>query len=139
MKLKALIEFLYADGSFFLSFIVICFCCILCGVLLTVILYTKKNQKIRKDAIKRSRAVLGGLAGEQIAPYLPGFPCNPAEVRFVGKPVDYIGFEGAASGEEIKEILFIEVKTGQSQLSERERQIKNAVESGRVRYVEYRL
>ena len=139
MKLKALIEFLYADGRFFLSFITICLCCILCGVLLTVILYTKKNQKIRKDAIKRSRAVLGGLAGEQIAPYLPGFPCNPAEVRFVGKPVDYIGFEGAAFGEEIKEILFIEVKTGQSQLSERERQIKNAVESGRVRYVEYRL
>ncbi|MBQ6058059.1 MAG: Holliday junction resolvase [Treponema sp.] len=122
-----------------MSFIAICLCCILCGVLLTVILYTKKNRKIRKDAIKRSRAVLGGLAGEQIAPYLPGFPCNPAEVRFVGKPVDYIGFEGAASGEEIKEILFIEVKTGQSQLSERERQIKNAVESGRVRYVEYRL
>ncbi|MBR0486830.1 MAG: Holliday junction resolvase [Treponema sp.] len=122
-----------------MSFIAICLCCILCGVLLTVILYTKKNRKIRKDAIKRSRAVLGGLAGEQIAPYLPGFPCNPAEVRFVGKPVDYIGFEGAASGEEIKEILFIEVKTGQSQLSERERQIKNAVESGRVRYVEYHL
>lgn len=139
MKLKSLIEFIYADSRIFLIFIAICLCCILFGALLTAILYAKKNHEIRKDALKRSRAVLGGLAGEQIAPYLPGFPCNPAEVRFVGKPVDYIGFEGAASGEEIKEILFIEVKTGKSQLSERERQIKNAVESGRVRYVEYRL
>jgi predicted Holliday junction resolvase-like endonuclease len=94
--------------------------------------------QIRSDAVKRSRAVLGGQMVEQIAPFLPGFPCNPADVRFVGKPVDFVGFPGAAEGKPLEEILFIEVKSGSSVLSKREREIKNAVNAGRVRYVEYR-
>lgn len=111
----------------------------LAGVLTAGIIVGLKAKKWRKETLKRSRAVLGGLAGEQVAPYLPGFPCNPADVRFIGKPIDYLGFAGASEGNEIKEILFIEVKTGQSQLSEREREIKNLVQKGKVRYVEYRL
>lgn len=91
----------------------------------------------RKDAVKRSRAVLSGQMAEQIAPFLNGFPCNPSDVRFVGKPLDFIGFPGAGDGSGIKEILFIEVKTGNSTLSAREKEIKEAVEAGRVRYVEY--
>jgi len=95
-------------------------------------------RRIRSDAVKRSRAVLGGQMVEQVAPFLPGFPCNPADVRFVGKPVDFIGFPGAAEGAPVREILFIEVKSGTSALSRREREIKEAVSAGRVRYVEYR-
>ena len=93
----------------------------------------------RADAVKKSRAVLGGLAGEQVAPFLPGFPCNPADARFVGKPVDFVAFPGAADGGEIKEILLVEVKSGEASLSKREREIRACVESGRVRYVEYRI
>jgi predicted Holliday junction resolvase-like endonuclease len=107
-------------------------------------LEAKKNLHLqlksgRQDAIKRSRAVLGGQMAEQVAPFLPEFPCNPADVRFVGKPVDFIGFPGAAEGTAVSEILLIEVKTGKSVLSRREQEIKRAVESGRVRYVEYRI
>ena len=98
----------------------------------------KDIRLIRADAVKRSRAVLGGQMVEQVAPFLPGFPCNPADVRFIGKPVDFIGFPGAAEGKTIEEILLIEVKSGTSALSKREHEIKNAVEAGRVRYVEYR-
>jgi hypothetical protein len=96
-------------------------------------------EKARADAVKRSRAVLGGQFGEQLAPFLPAFPCNPGDVRFVGKPIDYIAFPGSAEGTPVKEILFIEVKSGDSQLSLREREIKHAVEEGKVRYVEYRI
>ncbi len=92
----------------------------------------------RADAVKRSRAVLSGQMAEQIAPFLPDFPCNPADVRFVGKPVDFIAFPGAASGSKINEILLIEVKSGSSVLSEREKEIRAAVENGHIRYVEYR-
>ncbi len=92
----------------------------------------------RKDAVKRSRAVIGGQMVEQIAPFLPGFPCNPGDVRFVGKPIDFIGFPGAAAGEPIQEILLIEIKTGTSALSRREREIKKAVKAGKVRYLVYR-
>ena len=57
----------------------------------------------------------------------------------MGKPIDFIAFPGAAAGQDIEEILLIEVKTGDAQLSARERQIKRAVEEQRVRYVEYRI
>ena len=70
---------------------------------------------------------------------LPGFPCEAGDVRFVGKPVDYVAFPGMAEGKEIKEVVFIEVKTGSAGLSRREKEIKEAVKAGRVRWAEYRL
>lgn len=97
----------------------------------------KKN--IRKDAVKRSKAVIGGQVAEQIAPFLPDFPANPSDARFIGKPVDFIVFSGLSETEKIDEILFVEVKTGKSALSEREKEVKKAVEKGNVRYVEYRI
>lgn len=99
----------------------------------------KQLKEGRKDAVKRSRAVIGGQMAEQIAPFLPDFPCNPADVRFIGKPVDFIAFPGMAEGKNIEEIVLVEVKTGTSQLSEREKEIKSATEKGNVRYVEYRI
>ena len=97
------------------------------------------RKKDRKDAINRSRAVLSGQMLEQVAPFLPDFPCNPADVRFVGKPIDFVAFPGAVDNKPISEILFIEVKSGNSVLSEREKEIKNAIQKGKVRYVEYRV
>ena len=66
-------------------------------------------------------------------------PINPADCKFIGKPIDFIAFPGAVSNKPISEILFIEVKSGNSVLSEREKEIKLAVEKGKVRYVEYRI
>ena len=80
---------------------------------------------------------MGGLAAEQVAPFLPEFPCSPADCRFVGKPVDFIAFPGLMENNEVKEVLLIEVKTGASALSNREKEVRKAVEQGRVRYVEY--
>lgn len=92
----------------------------------------------RQDAVKRSRAVLGGQVAEQVAPYLPAFPCDPADVRFLGKPVDFVCFSGASGGE-VKEIIFVEVKSGSSTLSKIERSAREAIIAGKVRWVEYRL
>ena len=97
------------------------------------------KKKLRKDAVKRSKAVIGGQVAEQIAPFLPDFPANPSDARFIGKPVDFIVFSGLSENEKIDEILFVEVKTGKSLLSEREKEVKKAIEKGNVRYVEYRI
>jgi predicted Holliday junction resolvase-like endonuclease len=91
----------------------------------------------RGDAVKRSRAVLGGLAAEQLAPYLPDFPFDPTELRFVGKPVDFLAFVGSSKGR-IEEVAFVEVKSGNASLSAVERSLRDAVKEGRVRWVEYR-
>ena len=107
-------------------------------IIQTIRLFGRKSS-LRKDAIKRSKAVIGGQVLEQVAPFLPGFPCNPADARFIGKPVDFVAFPGLSENDEVKEVLLIEVKTGKSVLSEREKEIKKAVKEGRVRYVEYRI
>ena len=98
-----------------------------------------KLKKIRQDAIKRSTAVKGGQLAEQLAPFLPNFPCNPADAHFLGQPIDYIAFPGLAETGQTDEVLLIEVKTGSSQLNSHEKGIKEAVRTGRVRYVEYRI
>ncbi len=92
----------------------------------------------RDDAVRRSRAVLTGQIGEQLAPFFPGFPCDPADARFLGKPIDFVAFPGASEGAP-REVVFIEVKTGDAKLSAPERALREAVEAGRVRWVEFRL
>ena len=98
----------------------------------------RDHASLRSDAVKRSRSVIGGQLAEQVAPFLPGFPCHPGDARFIGKPVDFIAFPGLTEDDTVHEVLLIEVKTGKSSLSSREKEIRRAVAEGRVRYVEYR-
>lgn len=90
----------------------------------------------REDAAKRSRAVIGGQFSEQLAPYLPGFPYKPTEVKFLGKPTDFIVFEGLDE-KRIKNVIFVEVKSGDSKLSPTERTLEDAVKKGDVRFETY--
>lgn len=99
---------------------------------------TKEIKIAREDAVKRSRAVLNGQLSEQFAAFFPGFPADPTEIRFVGKPVDFIAFPGLSTGS-VDEVLFVEVKTGNASLSKVERSLRNAVEKKNVRYTEYRI
>ncbi len=102
----------------------------------------KKVKKLleseRKDALNRSRSVIKGQVAEQIAPFLPNFPANSSEVRFIGKPLDFVSFNGMSQGK-IEDISFIEVKTGTSELSPIEKSLKEAVRLGKIKYVEYRI
>jgi len=100
--------------------------------------WEKKVDEIRADAIKKSRAVLGGQFSEQLAPYLPDFPFSPTEVRFIGKPIDFIVFKGMDQ-KEISEIVFVEVKSGKSGLSTHERVLRDAIRGKKVSWVEYRI
>jgi predicted Holliday junction resolvase-like endonuclease len=92
-----------------------------------------KEKDIRSDAVKRSQDVTRGKVTEHIVPYLPGFDFDPKDLRFLGTPIDLIAFKGLnSSTEEVEEIVFIEIKTGRSALSSRERAVKRAVEEKRV-------
>lgn len=91
------------------------------------------EERIRRDAIQRSKAVVLGKVTEHLMPFLPGFKYNPKDARFLGTPVDLVVFDGLDEGE-IRRIVFVEVKTGKSTLSKREREVKKAVEGGMVYY-----
>jgi predicted Holliday junction resolvase-like endonuclease len=94
-------------------------------------------EAIVKARLRQSRAVLGGLVSEQMAPLLPGFPFDPGDCRFMGKPVDFIVFKGM-NEKAISEVIFLEVKSGLSKtLTGQEKRLKEAVQNGRVRWVEF--
>jgi len=92
----------------------------------------------RKDAILKSRAVLGGHFSEQLAPYMPDFPFLPTECRFVGKPIDFLVFKGM-DDKKIDEVVFVEVKSGNAKLSPQEKNLKEAIDKKKVRFEEYRI
>ena len=97
-----------------------------------------EEHRIREEAIQRSRSVLAGQFSEQLAPYLPDFPFNPSEAKFIGKPIDFIVFNGMDE-KNIDEVVFVEVKSGKSSLNSNERKLKETIREKRVRWVEYRI
>ncbi|RMD45616.1 hypothetical protein D6829_01800 [Candidatus Pacearchaeota archaeon] len=108
------------------------------GVIKSEKMLEEKIPKIRQEAIQHSRAVLAGHFSEQLAPYLPDFPYSPTECRFIGKPVDFIVFQGSDK-KQIEEIVFVEVKSGKSSLSRQEKSLRDTVSSKKVRWEEYRV
>ena len=92
----------------------------------------------RKEAILKSRSVLGGQFSEQLAPYLPDFAYLPTECRFIGKPIDFIVFKGMDE-KKIDEVVFVEIKSGKSKLNKHESNLKETIEKKRVKWVEYRV
>lgn len=93
---------------------------------------------IRKDAVRRSSAAVSGRVSEHLAPYLGRFPYNPKDARFLGTPVDLLVFDGL-SEDDVQEIVFLEIKSGGSTLSPRERRVRDAVLARRVRWEEFRV
>tara|TARA_A100001011_G_C14056445_1_gene734205 strand:- start:140 stop:730 length:591 start_codon:yes stop_codon:yes gene_type:complete len=81
---------------------------------------------------KKSSEVRLGHIAETLAPFLDQFDFDPETCTFLGKPIDYISF-----GEE--EITLIEVKSGNSQLSSKQRQIRDQIKNNKVSWKEIRI
>lgn len=96
------------------------------------------EEDIRKDAIKRSKAIVRGQVSEHFLPFMDRFPYDPKDARFLGSPVDFVIFDGLTNGD-LQKIVFVEVKTGNSQLTRRESQIKEIVENQKICWEEIRL
>lgn len=99
---------------------------------LTEDLEEQKELKSKVTSQKKSSEVRLGHIAETLAPFLDQFEFEPEECCFLGKPIDYVSF-----GEE--EITFIEVKSGQSQLSTKQRKIRDQVKAGKVSWKEVRI
>ena len=93
---------------------------------------------IRNNAIIHSRAVLAGQFSEQLAPYLPDFPFKATECRFIGKPIDLIVFKGMDE-KNIHEVEFVEIKSGKSKINKHEKNLRDTIKKGNVRWSEYRI
>ena len=90
-----------------------------------------------KSRLKQSRAVIGGLVSEQIAPLLSDFPFDPGDCRFIGKPVDFIIFRGM-NEQNITDVIFVEVKSGKAKtLNAQEKRLREVIQAGRVSWYQY--
>jgi len=87
----------------------------------------------RKDAVKRSRSIIEGQVAEQLVPHFPEWKYTPSEARFIASPLDYVVFSGLSENN-VKEIIFIEIKTSKSQVTKRQKSVREAIKNGKVRY-----
>jgi predicted Holliday junction resolvase-like endonuclease len=92
----------------------------------------------RKEALKKSRAIMRGQATEHLAPYVME-GVNPKDCRFIGNPIDYIVFDGLSDvtdkiAKDIKQIVLVDIKTGTSNLTTVQRRIRDAINDKRISF-----
>lgn len=92
-----------------------------------------------KTSIATQRSVVKGQVSEQIYPFLDR-RFNSSDMKFIGNPIDYIVFDGLSEEEDcVREIIFVEVKTGNARTNSHQRLIRECVEDKRVRWETIRL
>ena len=69
---------------------------------------------------------------EQFFPFLEKYSYDPQNFRFIGSPVDGVQFED-------DKIVFVEFKAGSSNLSEKQKRIKDIIEKKKVKFEEIRI
>ncbi len=90
-------------------------------------------EEVHKELLfsHRSKTVKHGKSFEQLFPYMSSYPYDPQNFRFLGSPIDGISFEN-------DELVFVEFKTGKSQLSAKQKKIRDLINSKKVKWKEIR-
>lgn len=91
-------------------------------------------ESARKDSRKRSRSVVEGQVKEAFHPFMQWWQYdNPSDARFLGSPIDFIVFNGLTNGN-LTEVVFVEVGNENKQLNGHERQVRDIIQQGKVRW-----
>lgn len=91
-------------------------------------------QKQAVDEFKKgSGRTRVGKTVEKFIPMLDEFHYDPSDARFIGDPVDYVVFDGLTDGE-VRELVFIEVKSGKEGPTKEQRQIERCALLQQVRF-----
>jgi predicted Holliday junction resolvase-like endonuclease len=99
------------------------------------------EEGIRRDAAERSGRALSGKALEKMVPFLKNFGHDPHDVRWIGDPVDLVIFDGySASGKKsVDAVTFVEVKSGESNISTGQKGVRDAIREKKVKWEEFRV
>ncbi len=95
-------------------------------------LYDKEQSRKATLSQRKSSEVRIGHIAEKLAPFLEDFPYNPEDAIFAGQPIDYIVFDEKA-------VVFVEIKSGKSQLSKKQRHIRDLIKNKSVEWKEIRI
>ena len=101
-------------------------------VLLVIVLKRALGGLSREGSLRRSESTRYGQITEQFMPFISDYPYDSKQFRFLGSPIDGVQFEE-------DKIVMIEFKSAGSQLSTRQRKIRNLVREGKVDFQEIRV
>ncbi len=92
------------------------------------------TENLRKTTLsqKKSSEVRLGNIAEKLAPFLEDFIFDPEDATFLGKPIDYIVFEDEL-------ITFVEIKSGKSRLTTKQKRIRDLIKNKHVAWKEIRI
>ena len=101
-------------------------------LLLTFLVKKTLGGRSREVSLRRSESTRYGQITEQFMPFISEYPYDSKQFRFLGSPIDGVQFEE-------DKIVMIECKAAGSQLSTRQRRIRNLVREGKVDFQEIRV
>lgn len=93
----------------------------------------REKNRVLLSQKKSSETRLGQIS-EHLVPFLAECKHDPKTMHFLGNPIDYVVFDFDQGS-----ITFLEVKSGNSKPSKRQKTVKNIVKSGRIYYDEIRI
>ncbi len=96
------------------------------------ILKTLKDENVKLLSSKKKSEIVTGQVAEKLVPFLEDFKHDPQHIQFLGQPIDYISFEK-------DKIVIIEVKSGNSKLNSKQRNIRDLIKNGKVEWELYRI
>ena len=102
-------------------------------ILLLMIVCVKLSSNIEYEkSLRRSQSTRYGQISEQFLPLVAQYPYNPKDFRFLGTPIDGLQFED-------DKIVLVEFKAANSNLSTRQRKVRDLVNNGKVEFREIRI
>jgi len=102
-----------------------------------IIILFKRNKYLRGKVLQlksdhKSLHIKHGKHFEHFVPFMDEYPGDKENSVFLGNPIDFISFDDES-------IKFIEVKTGKSSLSEKQKNVKNLVQDKKIEWYELRF
>ena len=109
-------------------------------LVIVIILYNRSRNKNKELGIqindilskKQSLSTKYGRMTEQFMPFMENYPYTAENFRFIGNPIDGVQFEK-------DKIIFVEFKAGEHTLSVGQKNVKELVDKGKVKFVEFRI
>jgi predicted Holliday junction resolvase-like endonuclease len=102
-------------------------------VIILFLLWRRARQRLSDVSYaKQSLSAKYGKMTEQFLPFLADYPYDPQNFRFLGTPIDGVQFNDDG-------IVFVEFKTADSTLNQRQIAIKKLIKDKKVDFAEIRI
>lgn len=96
----------------------------------------KRQKRATTKSEKTAIAVGIGKIIEKILPVHKNFDLTPADCRFLAEPIDMIVFDGISENK-VRNITFMDIKTGSAVLNTHQKQIRDAILDHNVEWRSY--